>query len=72
MRWLSRKTDISEWHLWYAWHPVTIQRWSESDKDREILSRCWVWGEFVWRRFDYQTASWSTIRGLGDGEDETT
>jgi hypothetical protein len=44
MRWFSpAKQRSTEWHQWFAWHPVRIP--ADIYEDGE-----WVWCEVVWRK----------------------
>lgn len=49
MRWQHKGSDKREWHKWYAWHPIYV-------------NKTWVWLETVHRKWgmepgDY-TAGW--------------
>lgn len=39
--------DHSQWHRWFAWHPVT----TEWELEGAVYRSKWIWWEWVYRRF---------------------
>ena len=61
MRWTTKEPkDKSEWHRWFAWHPVQLTG-----------TRTWVWREYVERKqeSDWWETFWAYQDITGDATD---
>jgi hypothetical protein len=63
MRWIRKEIDITEWHDWYAWHPVAIGGsvvWFETVKRKWNISKSWDIDHLV---TSYYVGGWDYTTG---------
>jgi hypothetical protein len=53
----SRHDHLSNWHIWFAWHPVQVGplTWAWLQKVERKGELCRAWGE-AWWMFQYRLA----------------
>ena len=59
MYWIKAPEERERWHVWFAWHPVTVSDFPDGAKKRVWLQKVLRCGKLNYYHFPAPEWSWS-------------